>query len=332
MSNLANMLVHTAAWAALAAQEGYRSTPGATYTDDGVARETVLDGITVTAPRRTSVPPATSAGFSLSTFLTEINTKAVLDTSRHLMMFTLPKGLLTTHDANAVRQIVLRCEASSLPGISFAESEEIRRYGVGPTEKHPYLPIFGAISTSYIVDGEGFIHSFFYDWMSYMVGFDSSQGMTHTNAFGNNPYEVAYKDDYASTASVLMYNEKNDKIIEVKLNSAYPIAINAVPLNWSNTEQVMRLDVTWDYRDWSATYHEPSRGPDPFRPGPRDINRQQPTLLDRFSQLTGSLPANVNLQSLIAQGSVTQRVADIHNLVNNARQTIISNVRGRLGF
>lgn len=287
-----------------------------------------LDEVVVTGRRPTS-------GFSLSTFLTEISTKTLLDTSRHLMLFTLPKGL-SDYGAGPVKQIALRCDTSTLPGISFAESEEIRRFGVGPTEKHPYLPIFGAISASYIVDGAGAIHSFFYDWMSYMVGFDSSQGMANVNAFGRTPYEVAYKDDYRSNVTILVYNELNDKIIELTLNSAYPIAINPIPLSWGNSDQFMRLDVTWDYMDWSVKYHDPERSNGDVREGPqalnRDINRQEP-LLNRFARLTGSLPPSLGLQSLGQNlSSVPQRIADIQNLVNGSKQTIVDNVRRRFGF
>lgn len=271
------------------------------------------------------------SGFSLSTFLTEISNQALLDTSRHLMMFTIPRGLLEHHNSNSIRQITLRCDTSTLPGISFAESEEIRRYGVGPTEKHPYLPIFGAIATSYIVDGSGDIHSFFYDWMSYMVGFDSSQGMSSVNGFGKSPYEVAYKDDYLSNATIFVYNELNDKVIELTLNSAYPIAINPVPLSWGNTDQFMRLDVTWDYIDWSVKYYTPDvsegdivGGPQPLR---RDINRQEP-LLNRFAQLVGTLPPSLGLQSFASDASsITQRIADIQNLVQGSQRTIIDNTR-----
>lgn len=288
-----------------------------------------LDEVVVQGTRRGS-------GFSLSTFLTEISTKTLLDTSRHLMLFTLPKGLVDHYDANSVKQVALRCDTSTLPGISFAESEEIRRFGVGPTEKHPYLPIFGAISASYIVDGEGAIHSFFYDWMSYIVGFDSSQGMSSVNGFGRAPYEVAYKDDYRSNVTILVYNELNDKIIELTLNSAYPIAINPIPLSWGNSDQFMRLDVTWDYMDWSVKYHDPERTNGDNREGPqplnRDINRQEP-LLNRFARLTGSLPLSLGLQSLGQNlSSVPQRIADIQNLVNGSKQTIVDNVRRRFGF
>ena len=288
-----------------------------------------LDEVIVQGTRRGS-------GFSLSTFLTEISTKTLLDTSRHLMLFTLPKGLVGHYDSNSVKQVALRCDTSTLPGISFAETEEIRRFGVGPTEKHPYLPVFGAISASYIVDGSGAIHSFFYDWMSYIIGFDSSQGMSAVNGFGWAPYEVAYKDDYRSTVTIFVYNELNDKIIELTLNSAYPIAINPVPLSWGNSDQFMKLDVTWDYMDWSMKYHSPESDPGDIREGPqplnRDINRQEP-LLNRFARLTGSLPPSLGLQSLGQKlSSVTQRIADIQNLVNSSKQTIVDNVRRRFGF
>lgn len=277
-------------------------------------------------------------GFTLGNFRSEINNESILQTSRHLMQFTLPRGLLSAHDPNDVRQVILRCDASYLPGVSFATSEEIRRYGVGPSERKPYLPIFGPISCSYIVDGEGVIHGFFYDWMTYIIGFDSSQGMISENAFGNNPYELTYKDDYSSTASIYVYNEMNDKIIEVSLNNAYPISVEAVPLSWGASDEYMKIQVTWEYTDWSAKYYSATSGAGEVSGIGRlrrDINKIAGASgpLGKISGLAKQLGVKDPVAGLIGRiGSSSQKITDIYKLVDGSKKTIVDSVKKRFGF
>lgn len=293
-----------------------------------------VDDVVVTAQRR---PLPHLPGFSLNNFKSEIQTKGILQTARHLMLFTLPRGLLGAYDPNDVRQCALRCEASSLPGVSFATSEEIRRYGIGPGERRPYLPVFGPVTTSYIVDGEGVIHSFFYDWMSFIAGFDSSKGMLSQNAFGNLPYELSYKDDYKSQATIVVYNEKENKVIEITLNSAYPIAIEAVPVAWAS-EEFVRLNVTWEYLDWNAKYYAVPSGADSVG-GLEAIRRNINKLagpdgpLGRISAITGALGVNNPVASLIGRiGSASQRMTDIGNLVSGTKKIITDSIAKRFGF
>ena len=286
---------------------------------------TDLGEIVVTGRRSQNSGP----GFSLSTFMAEINIESILESSRHLMQFTLPRGLVNSYDPQDVRSIMLRCDTSALPGVSFAESEEIRRYGIGPGTKQPYMPIFGPISTSYIVDGGGVIHGFFYDWMSYIIGFDSTNGMDNPNTFGANPYEVAYKDDYVCDAKIFVHNQQNDRIIEIVLHNAYPIAMDPVPLSWGATDEYMKLGVTWDYTDWSAKYYDKNGSM------VRDINALR-TVTDGANKLAGfaqtvGLPSAVtNAFSKIA--SKTQRINDIASIISGGKKTIIDTVKTRFGF
>ena len=286
---------------------------------------TDLGEIVVTATRSQNSRP----GFSLSTFMAEVNIQSVLESSRHLMQFTLPRGLVGSYDAQDVRSVMLRCDTSALPGVAFAESEEIRRFGIGPGVKQPYMPIFGPISTSYIVDGGGIIHGFFYDWMSYIVGFDSTNGMGSPNSFGANPYEVAYKDDYVCDAKIFVHNQQNDRIIEIVLHNAYPISMDPVPLSWGATDEYMKLGVTWDYTDWSARYYDKNGSMI------RDINALR-TVTDGANKLAGfaqsvGLPSSVT-SAFSKFASKSQRINDIAAVISGGKKTIIDSVRTRFGF
>lgn len=284
-----------------------------------------VDDIVVTARRR----PQYDGGFSLSNFMAEINTSGIIQTSRHLMQFTLPRGMVDQYDPNDVKKVVLRCNATSIPGVSFAETEEIRQYGVGPGVKHPYLPIFGPIPATYIVDGAGVIHKFFYDWANLVVGFDSSQGMSAVNAYGMNPYEVGYKDDYSSEVRIYVYNQQNNQIMEVTLTDAYPNSISPVPLSWSATDEFMLLNVTWDYKDWSVKYYDmqgnPIQGINTLRSITDLANHAA-----GFAQRIGLPSSIVSGISKIASGA--QKITDIAAVVSGGKSAILNTVKSRFGF
>lgn len=264
-----------------------------------------------------------ASGFSLSEFMSEINVDTTLQSCRHLMQFTLPRGMVGSKDPNDVKKVILRCDTSALPGVALAESEEIRRYGIGPGVKQAYMPVFGPISASYIVDGEGKILQFFHEWMSLIVGFDSENGMSSENGYGALPYEVGYKDDYSSDVKIYVYNTQNDKIVEVTLAGAHPVSIDAIPLSWSATDEFMKLNVTWDYTDWHVRFFDKSGSPiESFLGGGAGIGSiiNRPKLPGVITSLIGNL------------GSKSQRINDIMNVVSNGKQTIVDAVKKRIGF
>lgn len=277
-----------------------------------------------------------TSGFSISQFKAGIQSDSILMSSRHITSFTIPSGLSGSIDLETARKITMRCETSSLPGVSFATSEEIRRYGVGPAERKPYMPIFTPVSCTYIVDGKGIIHSFFYDWMNLIVGFDSSQGMSSINSFGNQPYELSYKDDYSCDVIIYVYNETDNKVMEVTLYKAYPISVDSSPLSWAGGEEFMTMNVTWEYIDWSAKYYDVASSAD--RNSLVEIVRRNinniagyDSILGGISRVTQSLGISNPVQGLIGRfGAASERITDIRNRVSGTVSTI-KNVIRRLG-
>jgi len=70
-----------------------------------------------------------------------------------------------TNQATAFFNIGFAAEATSIPGVQLATTE-VQRYGVGPTEKAPYRPIFVDLNVSFLCDGNRLIYDFFYDWIN----------------------------------------------------------------------------------------------------------------------------------------------------------------------
>ena len=208
---------------------------------------------------------------------------------------------------NQIRQVSqdleFLTESCSLPGVSLGTTD-IRRHGIGPTEKKPYGPIFTDQSITFLGDGRGSVHKFFYQWLNGIVKFDRP---IYTNSLGFNgagAFEVDYKEQYASTITITTYDELHREIIIVQLYEAFPIFMGDIALNWNDVDSIMRIPVTFTYLNWERT----------------NINVN---LVDRPNSENLTL-----LQKLIKAGNAIQtlasirkprNVADVINAVNNAQ-------------
>jgi hypothetical protein len=131
------------------------------------------------------------------------------------------------------RNLTYRCENTQLPGRTIATLDQ-KTYG--PIEKFPYLATYNDIDLSFYVD----------DDMKQKYLFDAWLGYINTSSTNN----YLYKDEYATTLTINQYNVSNQKTYSVDLFDAFPISINQMDLDWSNTDAVHKISVTFAYTYW----------------------------------------------------------------------------------
>lgn len=248
----------------------------------------------------TNAPGSTSN----ANFLSKIRKTGVA--RRNLFNVFVPAPTVLTGTDTGL-DLHLFAESVNLPGINFATSD-IRRYGHGPSEKKPYAPIFNDISVTFIADGGGDIHKFFYKWMEGTIFFGSptagAKEGSKSKIGGLSAYEVNFKDQYRTDLRIVTYNEQNDKIIESVLYGAYPVSITDTPLSWGDTDQFMTITVTFTY-----------------------VNMQIENL-DTFEGKDGVNQSVGLLQKILQVGSAVQvlgalkkprSIADVVNVTSNAK-------------
>jgi hypothetical protein len=200
------------------------------------------------------------------------------------------------------RTLMMFTDQASMPGISIGAEDQNRRYGTGVAEKMPYGVFFTDITLNFLADGNGELLKMFHNWMKYIVNYDSRRnGPTGFNEA--EPYEVAYKDNYAASMEITVFNESADKIITYTINEVYPLFLGEISLSWADNDSIMKVPVTFTYRDWQTD-----------------------------SMSTANLSAGVSnnltlLQKILKVGSAVQAVSalkkpqsigDTINIVNNA--------------
>ncbi len=158
---------------------------------------------------------------------------------------------MLTDESTTARNLAFLSESTNLPGVALATTE-IRRYGYGPTERKPYAPIFVDTNMSFFVDGAGTIQKFFYKWMNGIVKFDETVNGRGAR-YGTNilqPFEVNYKDQYATDILITTVDESNNDIINVRLTKAFPIFMGDISLSWGESDSIARLPITFTYYNW----------------------------------------------------------------------------------
>lgn len=187
-------------------------------------------------------------GFNIQDFKTSIATKGILRSHSFMMVISLPKFI--SPGSYNVEDLTLRCESSNIPGMSMMSADGIRRYGYGAPEKIPYGAIFNDITTTFVVDHSASQYKFFNIWMNGIYNTNTQNGiLTKSPIDGSMPFEVAYKEDYATTINIFMYNEATNKVLELTLHEAFPIQMHDTNMSWGDTDNIVRLSVSFSYRN-----------------------------------------------------------------------------------
>ncbi len=187
-------------------------------------------------------------GFSIRDFKAEINYSGVMRTNHSQVLFSSPVGLQTEY--GDIQNILIRCESAIIPGLSITFDDNIRRHGYGPIEKAPMTPLFDPFQCQFIADQNGDVYRFFNDWQNLIVNFDMSRTILSENKYGALPYEMSYRYEYVTDLFILVYDSDTSKVMEYQMIDAYPQSVMETPVSWGDQDNVCRLGVVFQYRDY----------------------------------------------------------------------------------
>lgn len=209
-----------------------------------------------------------SAGtFSIQEFRTNITSVSdnILPTHSFLVTFPRMNWINSTlKKMDIERYLTMRCETVIAPVMSFLQENIVRRYGYGPLENVPYGVNSQEFTLQFIVDRNSLIPEFFEQWMNFIINRDSFGGANMLNTQnGRDPYEVQYKDNYvAPMVNIQVYDRKQINVMSYKIYDVFPNNIQSINLNWSDADQLMRLNVSFSFTDFRLiTQYKVAEGP-----------------------------------------------------------------------
>lgn len=177
---------------------------------------------------------------NLTDFLAELRHHGTHPHNRFTVTITPPAGL----DFNE-RTLSLRAANAMIPGRNVMTKNDSLRYGHGVVEKIGYGTLFGDLPVGFIVDNQFDLPKVFDDWMKLINPANSSDTNRDTR------YLAAYKDDYATTITVSVYNSKNNKTAVYTFNEAFPTVTQDITLGWDGVNTITILPVVFTYTDFT---------------------------------------------------------------------------------
>jgi hypothetical protein len=256
--------------------------------------------------------------------LSNIRRYGVQKTNLAYLNIQIPQILSQAYKSSISELLLLastRGDTFPLPGSALATSE-IKRYGIGPVEKKPYLTIFNDITVDFIADSSGNIHKLFYMWMNSIINFtdlprqggkrDSFAGNTST---GKDPFTVEFKDEYKTRIVLRTFDEQQQLLADIFLENAFPVSLGEIQYNWNNESQLVRFPVTFNFTHWTYDLQSANFG---FVPPRAENSNNQTNWV--YQLLINYYPA---IQALELASRKPQQVQDVLNIVN-AGQTNLS--------
>jgi hypothetical protein len=182
--------------------------------------------------------------FNPNDFLSHINgNNGLSKPSKFEVQITIPLPLVTATDVRIAnfgelsRSLSLQCESAELPGKNLV-TDDVKIYG--PTFKLPYQTQYNDISLTFLCSGNFYERSLFDSWLNLIMPTDTNnlRFPKGSNITGSN--------GYLTEVLIKQYVDVGNEIYNVTLIDAFPIAIQAQTLNWSD-DGFHRLTVTFSY-------------------------------------------------------------------------------------
>jgi hypothetical protein len=171
--------------------------------------------------------------FNIRELQSEINRGGIVKQSNFEMIVNSPTS-------NGSRALTARIDSAELPGRSI-QTANLKYFGA--LRKVGYDVFYPEITASIILNSTMQERLLFTRWQDLIIN-------NHARNFTDNyQYELGYYDRYVGTITLNQYSNDGAKIYSVVLREAYPVLINALPVNWGS-EDIHRLTVTFTYRHW----------------------------------------------------------------------------------
>jgi hypothetical protein len=157
--------------------------------------------------------------------------KGLAKPTQFLIEFTLPVGVVGSLDT---RDLSILCQTTSLP------TRTITTVDYAGTQRHSFkIPSgysFDSLTCTFLVGNDFFPKNLFDNWINQSVDPLS--------------YRVRYLEQYSSTVRIYQLDTEGNFIYGIKLNHAFPTAMNSLELDAGATDSIHKLNVTFSYYDY----------------------------------------------------------------------------------
>lgn len=261
--------------------------------------------------------------FNVGTFLGKVQeANGLARANRYLVEIDTPQGAWVQNSGGAgvVQSLQFFCDNVNIPGAAIIPVDH-RRNSIGPFDRRAQAIVPSEISASFMLDARGRNLNFFQQWATNIVSMGGPEKAADVTvdfkgaAFG----EIAYRSEYITTMRIKTFDMAAQHINTTTMYEVWPSQIGDVTLGWAQNDEIARLTVNFQVRNWVAENHQLPEGQDPSVYANRALSPMEQLL--RIGQTGTALKASWKKPS---------NVGDVINLVSNA-QTFLGSFGGRKG-
>lgn len=184
--------------------------------------------------------------FNINSFRSHIEKSGYLLNNKFEVAI-LPPPVMQNENENITEYVRFRSEGIVSPGINLI-TYDIQRYGIGTTSKYPIAAQLNEINISFVSDKYGDLWAFWHNWAKEC--FQHSGIQSDLAATPSIPtYTAKYKEEYATTGQITVFNQMGERTIDINLYETYPVGIREIPLDWNDSELV-KIDVVLTYKEF----------------------------------------------------------------------------------
>ena len=201
--------------------------------------------------------------FNIETFKSNIGQNGFLQSNKYDLGISFDNGLSNLLNLNIgsqgnspkftdiTKDLSYRCSNAVLPGVALRTIDS-NRYGLGIIEKMPYTGNYTDISLTFICDRFGLTYNFWYAWINYIFSVNGHDTTSQAPVALNRPYYTTeYKDNYAATFTIKVYDNSGNTALKYSLYRAFPISINDTSVSWGDNNNLLKLTTTISFREWA---------------------------------------------------------------------------------
>lgn len=184
--------------------------------------------------------------FSLDEFKAKMSAHAPARATHYAIKFFPPSGV----DNGTLQDVTYFVDTANSPSIQFS-ADEVKFKGYGMTEMRPAQASHEPLTVTIIGDQRGLFKDLFERWFKLVFNFDQEETMHGI------PLETYnYPSEYWGTIELYLYDVESKLYTTYKMHKAFPLNMGAVSLGYSDTDSLLRLSLTFEYRNYSKTVGE----------------------------------------------------------------------------
>lgn len=195
--------------------------------------------------------------FNIREFIGNVNRYGTLPTNRYEVLIDPARIMLGD---SVLSRLQYRAESVSIPGITL-DTTDTRRWGIGPREKFGTNVNFSDINITFIEEDGNNIHKYMYRWMNSIFRF-AGQSESSTPS-----YYSEYKDNYATTMTINVFNKTQDVTESVQLQEVFPTGLSEISLGWADNNQLFKVRASFAFTRWRINSTPGSSFNSPFSTG-----------------------------------------------------------------